>query len=300
MLEQLAFSLPEVLALLGLAQCVYILVHMGLRAGRGSHAGLPAAYFATLGLAFFLDMAGPSLVFVSQAYAHVALAAWLALPPIAAVLVVQLSIIPDGPRLRDFWPLLPTALALAVPWALPPEERGAWLALLAFAAGGVSLAALWGRPGLFLALRKDSHRYWLALALIAANTVLLALTLASLANLLPPDTFAPTRNILGLALVYLAMTSVLRVYPQAVQLHTEPARRDLTQAEEALAARIEALLDLDKVYHEPAYTRGGHGARTWGERGAGLPRGDGPLRGKPAQGPEHTSRGGRAAPVAGN
>jgi AraC-like DNA-binding protein len=258
MLANLSFSLAEVAALLGLAQCVYILVHIALRAGAGSHALLPVTYFAVLGAAFFGDLAASMLGADWPALPDGVLTAWCALPALGAVLVVQLATIPDGPRARDFWPLALAGVALGAAWALAPaEDRAAWLALGGCIAGALALAALWARPRLFTALRAGAdgaNRYWLALALIAASAAFVAASLAWLAGALDGPDFAATRTILGLALVYLAMTSVLRIYPQAVQIAPR-ARAALSEDDRALAARIEGLLDLDKVYQEPTYGR---------------------------------------------
>ena len=258
MVTALSFSLAEVAALLGLAQCVYILVHIARRAGAGSHALLPLTYFAVLGAAFFGDLAASLLDADWPALRDGVLTAWCALPALGAVLVVQLATIPDGPRARDFWPLALAALALGAAWVLAPaSDRGPWLALGGCIAGALALAALWARPRLFGALRaghEGANRYWLALALIAASAAFVAASLAWLAGALDAPDFAATRTILGLALVYLAMTSVLRIYPQAVQLAPRPPAPP-SDDDRALAARIEALLDLDKVYQEPTYGR---------------------------------------------
>lgn len=253
----LSFTPAELLALLGLAQCVYLLVHMGLRAGRGSHAALPAAYFATLGAALFVEMARGSLAPDSALAADGALALWLALPPLAALLVVQLATIPRGPRWRDAWLLAPAAIALPAAFLAPQEMRPEWLGLGGFMAGTVALGGLMARERLLRALRTGpdgAQRYLLALALIGVSAGLLAAVLAWLTGTLAPGDFALVRTILGLGLAYLAMTSVLRIYPQAVRFKA-PEPRALSEADAALAARIEGLLERDKVYHEPAYGR---------------------------------------------
>ena len=46
------FTLPEILSLLGLIQCVYVLVYMMLRAGSVSAAIIPSLYSAYGGRVF--------------------------------------------------------------------------------------------------------------------------------------------------------------------------------------------------------------------------------------------------------
>ncbi len=55
--DALKFTVPEMLGLLGVAQCIYILVYMVFRSGRLSRGTLPAVYFGVLGLALLLDVA---------------------------------------------------------------------------------------------------------------------------------------------------------------------------------------------------------------------------------------------------
>jgi AraC-like DNA-binding protein len=62
------------------------------------------------------------------------------------------------------------------------------------------------------------------------------------------------RTFLGLGLVYIAGTSLFRIYPQAVQI-VERADREMNPEEKTIAQRIEGLLALEKIYQEPHYTR---------------------------------------------
>ena len=62
------------------------------------------------------------------------------------------------------------------------------------------------------------------------------------------------RTFLGLGLVYVAGTSLFRIYPQAVQI-VERGSREMNPEEKNIAQRIEGLLAMEKIYQEPHYTR---------------------------------------------
>ena len=102
---QLQFNLSEMLSLLGLAQCVYVLTYIGLRAGDMRRAILPLIYFAVLGVAFFLDF-GTRFVGGGAYYRLAEWAAWALGPPISVLLVIQIAQISRAPALVHFWVLL--------------------------------------------------------------------------------------------------------------------------------------------------------------------------------------------------
>ena len=54
-MEHLRFSVPEILSLIGVVQCVYILVYILFRVANFKQSVLPVLYFFVLGCAFFID-----------------------------------------------------------------------------------------------------------------------------------------------------------------------------------------------------------------------------------------------------
>jgi AraC-like DNA-binding protein len=62
---------------------------------------------------------------------------------------------------------------------------------------------------------------------------------------------------MGIAFVYLATTTLFRVYPPPVQLNTNSRTRllALSEDEKALADKIRILLEMDKVYQEHSFGR---------------------------------------------
>jgi AraC-like DNA-binding protein len=266
-MDNLQFTIPEILSLIGVTQCVYILVYITFRAGRLSRAGLPILYFSILSIAFFLDAARTNLGEITPWYDELRWFFWFSGPPVSVLLLIQIAQITQVPPLRHFWVLLLTPLALGISLLLTqhtsecealhtcPELRE-WLIVTGLIAGGVSLLTIWLKRGIFAEVtagRAGKERYWLILALIFANIIFLGVMLASLGPL-PVDEAWFIRTVLGLGLVYLANTSLFRIYPQAVRIENRQSDK-LSDEDRALALKIEKLINMDKVYHEAAYSR---------------------------------------------
>jgi AraC-like DNA-binding protein len=260
--DDLQFTIPEILSLIGLAQCVYILVYMAFRAGGWKQAALPFAYFLALGGAFFTDLGQRFIGEITSHYAVLSWLFWFSCPPLSVLLIVQIAHIGKSPRWRDFWVvgLIPLALAVSLGVSRSDETLTEWLAVTGLLAGAGAMLTLWLRRGLFTDLYKEvagQERYWLVLTLIFLNGAFLALVLAGMGGL-DVESIARSRTILGLGLAYLAGTSLFRLYPQAVQLVERRkiiSAEMLNDAERSLAEKIETLLSREKVYQEPAYGR---------------------------------------------
>jgi AraC-like DNA-binding protein len=267
-MEDMRFSVPEILSLVGLIQCVYVLVYMLFRAGDVRRAVLPSLYFVVLGLAFFLDFARDHVGAMFDYYLVLPWAAWFMGPPLSVLLMIQIAQISQVPPRRYFFLplLLPIAAAVAISMArrdtnceLPgncPVLRE-WLVIFGLVAGLVSIAILWARRSLLRGLKAEkagSARYWLILTLIFVNLSFLTVMLLSLTPALGIEEMRMIRTFLGLGLVYVAGTSLFRIYPQAVQI-VERGNREMNPEEKNIAQRIEGLLTLEKIYQEPHYTR---------------------------------------------
>lgn len=271
-MTQISFSIPEILSLFGVMQCVYVLVYMAFRAGEARRAALPFLYFSVLGVAFFLDFAVRFIGVLIQHYDILQWFFWFSGPPVSVLLILQIARIRQTPPLKSFWVLLLPFLALAAGMFMAQRDESCrfpddcpvlqeWLVITGLLAGAAGMAALWGHRRLiegFAHEKGGKERYWLILTLIFTNLFFLGLMLAELTAGMGAENVLLTRTILGLALVYLAGTSLFRIYPQSLSLlprgkSGEPA--DMSAEDRVLAARIESLLDIEKVYHEPAYGR---------------------------------------------
>lgn len=264
-IDAVQFSIPEILALIGLVQCVYILVYMAFRAGGWRHAVVPFAYFLVLGAAFLSEFANR---FLGQSIPHfeiISWALWFYGPPLSVLLMIQINHITEPPRRRDAWVLMMIPVAYVLSMVAMHEFDGAghadWLTLTGLLAGVVSLFAMWAeRPRLNRLQSQPGgrDRYWLILALVMTNLLFLGTMLLSLTPVLGPNPAMLIRTICGLGFVYLAGTSLFRIYPQALKLierGARPATLSPGPDDMAIARRIESLLTLEKIYQEPDCNR---------------------------------------------
>ncbi|MCK6418933.1 MAG: AraC family transcriptional regulator, partial [Alphaproteobacteria bacterium] len=191
-MKSLIFTLPEALALLGVAQCVYIVAYMGLRAGRLSRAGLPMAYFAVLALAFALDFGQQHLQDMWPYYTDLQWLAWFAGPPLSVLLIVQIARIHEVPHWSCYWTLLLIPAAYIAARSLADaQEMPQFLNIVGLIAGAISLLTIWQTRGIFAAIQAEKGgktRYWLIIALIFMNVFFLGLALSDLSFDIPAAT----------------------------------------------------------------------------------------------------------------
>ena len=270
MLENLNFTFPEILSLIGLSQCVYLLVYITLRMKKITVSILPIVYFLILGAAFFFDMAENHIGGISEYYYYLQWFAWSSLPPLSVLLVIQFSDINKAPLLREYWVLLLTPLCFMLSITAvdsinacdrlePCGQLKSLMTVTALLAGAISLLVIFSKKDIFGKARKQKfgkERYWLILALIVVNSLLLVSMMASLTEHLTIEELDITRTLLGLGFVYLVSTSLLRLYPETKATKVvKVTNEDFSEEEAALAEKIEYLIYTEKVYQEPAYSR---------------------------------------------
>lgn len=271
-MNQFQFNLQEVLSLLGVFQCVYILVYILFRAPNIATIFLPCLYFLVLGAAFFSDLSGRYIGQAIPYYSVINWVLWSYGPPISALLIIQMTKINSFPKLLEWGVLLFVPLALLASILITKStsieycrhidkcsEFGSWLNITGMTAGALSLLVIWFRRDLFALISKQksgAERYWVILALIIVNLFLLASYILALGRPEYAENAVILRTILGLAFIYLANTSLLRIYPQTLHLKdTKPPTDTLNEKELEVASKIENLLSLDKIYHETSYSR---------------------------------------------
>lgn len=259
-MEGLRFTIPEILSLFGVAQCLYIVVYMLFRSGRLSHAGLSLAYFSILGLAFTHDFISSSFGKAFPHFKDVGWALWFMGPPLSVLLIIQIAQISKLPALKYYWVLLLVPLAYLIAWQFRDRVDNFYdlLRIMGLCSGGISLLAVWLNRSVLKALNEGKtgkDRYWLILSLILMNIAFMALMLMSVSFAMDPEHTRIVRTILGIGFVYLVNTSLFRIYPQAVRLMERRSPDRLSDQEFNVALKIQDLLDLDKVYQEASYSR---------------------------------------------
>lgn len=269
-MDALRFSIPEILSLLGVAQCVYLLVYMLFRSGSLRSVFLPAFYFLILGVAFSFDFGRASVAPLIPGFDLWQAVAWFMGPPLSVLLILQILQLPTMPPLRHFWVLLLIPAAVLLSYAIartynscsgwlscPPLAE--WLVVTGLLAGLTSLMAIWGQRRKLETLhyeRAGRDRYWLILTLVFMNLCFLGLMLTTLTPVISADQAVLARTFLGLGFVYVAGTSLFRIYPQAVILIQRQERRAVTTPQEQdLAVKISSLMQVQKIYQEPECNR---------------------------------------------
>lgn len=263
---QITFSLIEWLTLTGLAQCVFILVYIGFRARNFRQASIAIAYFLSLALAFGFQFA----LRLEDFEASIRLALWFAGAlgtPLCYLLVLQVVRPAVFPGWRHFVLLGAVPLTLLTALALSGLQRACagllcprffemlyWIWSMA---GALCMLALFFHRDLFVRLRGEraaNERYWLVMTLIGANVLRVVVNLLlSTGNIALGDADA-LQAALGIAFAYLATTTLFRVYPLPVSLNAGPVA-GLSAEEEGIAEKVRKLMELEKVYHEPTFSR---------------------------------------------
>lgn len=260
----LNFSLNEVAALLGLAQSLYILVFMAVRSNRLTRATLPTLYFSSLAMAFFFSAAESRWHSGFVHYEELKWFLWTLSYPLSALLILQIARVTKSPPL-SLWGiffLIPVAYVVSFLLGYRDGQIEIWLYVSGVVVGSISLLVIWSERRFMdeLYIRKNGReRYWLIIALVVLNIALLLVNLLLVNNLEDTINVDLIRNIIGISFVYIASTSLFRIYPQAVSIAPEEDGKGkdnfLSDAEIDLAMKIENLLHLDKVYQEPNYKR---------------------------------------------
>ncbi len=259
----LSFSLQEIIALLGLAQCVYLLVFMAVRSNRLTRATLPTLFFVSLAIAFFLSAAESRWQTGFMHYGELKWLLWTLSSPLSALLIMQIASVTKTPPL-SLWGiffLIPCAYLLSSIMGFLYGDMETWLHVSGLIVGCICLLVIWSERKFMdeLYIRKNGkERFWLIMSLIILNIGLLVINMLFANNYENFGNIEMARNVIGISFVYIASTSLFRIFPQAVSIMPEDAAEKdnyLNDYEVEVAMRVENLLHLDKVYQEPNYKR---------------------------------------------
>lgn len=266
-----SFSLIEWLAITGFAQGVLILVYMFFRIRSWAQASLAIAYFFLLICGFAMQFS-MRLDEYEYTVRFLLWATTTASPLVCYLLVLQMVILSGLPRGRNFLILLilPIVALAAVVGATNADicDGGIWgcprfvnlLYWLGSMGGAVAMLMLWMHEKLFARLleaKGGRERYWLVLTLIAANIGAVLVNLLRSVGYLGNGDADALIVALELLFVYLAITTLFRVYPPPVLLSVVARGQalPLRGEEHVFAEKARKLLDEDKLYHEPEFSR---------------------------------------------
>lgn len=271
-MNDMNFTMPEVLSLVALVHAIYILVHLSLRRLPLQSTGLPLFYFFVLSCAFFLDFGQRNLQEFFIGYQDLQWWAWFLGPPLSVLLIIQISKANQPLKLSEYVLLLilPLCWGLSVVVAdaqnscttvlFRCKEYQNILYLNGFIAGTLSLLTIFTKTDLLSKIKSQkygSERYWLCFSLIIMNIGFLISVIMYMSQNITQDEMLMMRAVLGLGFVYLISTNLLRLYPKSKKTssNTLDGLESLSSDEKALIRKIEDLLTMDKIYQEASYSR---------------------------------------------
>lgn len=270
-LQNLTFSLTELIALLGLGQALMVILHVIFRMNAVREAAPYLAYFMALALGFALQLFYRLDVFYYQVD-YLSWFVWSMATPLSVLLVV--SILNNGKPIYwvRYFVLLSLPVCAIVAAKLVASYQTCTSGYLCedafdiyFSAGviaqclsfgffyGISLSA-----SEFRKQKNYSERYWLIVCLLIVNLILISLSLWALNYDLSLDSLSMGRMILGLVFVYIMSTLMFRVYPSVLKLEGDTESGEVTELDDEelrLRDKVIDLMTLDKLYQEPSYSR---------------------------------------------
>lgn len=270
-MDDIRFTLTEFLSLIGVVQCVFILVFMAFRAQSLRNTLVPFIYFLCLGLVFLADFGRAYIGVFIPVYEAVILWLWFTSLCLSVLVIMQIAYNGQKPLglLPYILPSLPfCALFFSAALARYVEGCGEkswiceglynWYALGGIFSGSIALLSLWLDKDMFTGIRKQKlgqEKYWLSLTVIISNIASVFLMFLMLQTERPDSDIVHIRTFLGLAFVYLVTTSLFRLYPYLSEVPESRDRGALNSVESGLAEKIEDLFKLDKVYQEAGFSR---------------------------------------------
>lgn len=255
MLSDLQFTLPEILSLLGLTQCVYVLVYMILRSGSLINAITPSLYFLFMGCAFLTDLASSKWQESAINFDLYQWFFWFCGIPIGSLLTLQIAQIREKLQSKFFLLLLIIPLTFLPGYLLQSQDV---LYVTGLITGSFSLLAIWLRrdllEGLYSSPKFGRERFWLIMALLTLGAAFLASTLAFINQSIDSNEWLLVRTFLGIAFVYIAGTSLFRIYPQSLK---KEGAEDvaLSAGDYQMLEKLQNLFERDKVYQDPTFGR---------------------------------------------
>ena len=251
------FNFIDVLALIGLTQSLYLIIYIIFRAGNFRNVLVPFLCLLMLMLSFLSDFAAqrlsdlPIVSFLRSLF-------WLSIPSFSVLLIRQVADFGQFPPLSYWLMLLLPFLSGVIGYGVL-ESYDAMM-ILGIISGCISFLMLWIGRQSFLDLRNDKltkgDRYWLIISFVGMNLLIIFSSLLTISNYISASEFNSIRGVLGIGMIYLASTSLLRIYPQSVKLvERKTIVKIMSEDDMMIVEKIKNLLDLDKVYQEANFSR---------------------------------------------
>jgi len=271
-MENELLSLFQALQLLALGPCLFIVAFLVLTVRKPTTIAAPAFYFLSLAAGFLLPLLPVLDSSGSQEVRGALLFIESLIPALSFLVIVQfIHLRPPAPV---FW------LVLAIPGIggssfiygmLHFDELCLWQSYCLPAASLKTMYHLVGSGMIFLLLtvyysrqrvslprsrEKQGHRYWLIMAMIILNLLLMAVNLAEITDRLSAEAAWQVETLIRIGFVYLVLTSLFRIFDGSIEVDTNripTLAKSRSKPEDGwIIEKIERTMSRDYAYRECA------------------------------------------------
>ena len=274
----MTFTLMQAIQFAGLLPCLFLIVALYVAAQQKKLAHVPALYLFILAVSFSIPLQGAIGDYSWGGRIQLISLFLDALLPVASYLLIMQFLTGRVPAF-GYWLSFAIPLIGGGPFiysAAMATDVCVWEFICTSTHTLQQLYMLFATSLLFLLLivtfsRVESqidhddvnrrHKYWLILALILMNVILLVAKLAEMAQRISLQEMAQVQTIVKISFLYLVMTSLFRVFDRALNIHSplssEGADRKVVpkDVDPEFIARMEALLNEEKSYRKMGFSR---------------------------------------------
>lgn len=275
----MTFSLTQALQFAGIMPSLFVILALLITGKERSRIWVPILYFALLAFSFSLPLQAEAPGFTWHDRLYLVSLFFEACLPVASYLLIMQFVLARPPSLI-YW------LSLAIPLiGGAPFIYSAAMASDVCIMGNTLCTStqdlqqfymLFTTSFLFLLLvvtfsrvepqiRSEdvnrNHKYWLIIALIIMNLVILISMLAELAERISHSDMQNVHTVVKLSFIYLVITSLFRVFDHVFHIQTplshtrETVPNVPSDIDPELVAQLEALLSTEKLYRKMGFTR---------------------------------------------
>lgn len=257
----LQFSLIELLSLIGVAQAVYVLIYILFRSGNLYQAVSSILFFLNLTFFLILIAAQSRWQGILPLYADIKWFSISFFAPLSLLLIAKMAHMSNDLSIKfaTIFPLIIISYFIIESMSFEAVLKFQLLYVSSVIIGAVSLLLVWAKREFLDNLQSakgGKERYWLIIALIFMNILLIAVHLLFVYKSYSVMDRDLVVVILAISFIYIASTSIFRIYPQVILLKPTPSKNNpLSNEEQDIAFKIENLLKYEKIYQEPNYNR---------------------------------------------
>jgi AraC-like DNA-binding protein len=235
---------------------------------------VPLAFYMVLSAAFYSDLAVNAFDGFFLSLQILQFWVWLLICPLSVLFILQFADFSKPLPLSYCSILCILPIGFMAAWGLQNAFESdscisgkafcmpldVWMLLSGFLSGTLCLPFVWLKDNLLKDIRSHPsghERYWMILALLGLNFVLLGAIFLVLTGRIGPSQFETIRTLIGLMFVYISATCLFRIYPApAAALTVQKNNKPQLNAEETLILeKIRHKMEVEKVYFESSYSR---------------------------------------------